>query len=383
MHISEPRIARWLDIGNAMYTTSLRCLLQGFSVRARAEKASWLSVSFALMRALVPVGEGLAARPAGTAADSPNAGLTFTPLRTLAALPLHGAATLVAERLGQLHQRALELPVVPVAGESTGAWAGVIELLAQQQALLLALAGTEASATPTSTSALVEPATITAAAVAAAGEPKVEVAQGRDISIHFEARRCIHSRHCVLDAPSVFKANTPGEWIYPDTVSAEALVGVAHSCPSGAIRYVRHDGGAAEAAPAVNQLRIRENGPYAVHADLLIAGQPDGYRATLCRCGQSQNKPWCDGAHGPAGFTASGEPKSGTLDALAVRDGPLQVTPLRNGPLQVLGNLEICAGTGRTVARVTEARLCRCGQSKSKPFCDLSHLVAGFEADGA
>jgi CDGSH-type Zn-finger protein/uncharacterized Fe-S cluster protein YjdI len=219
--------------------------------------------------------------------------------------------------------------------------------------------------------------------VAATAETKVEVAQGRHLSIYFDARRCIHSRHCVLDAPSVFKANTPGEWIFPDTVSAEALVGVAHNCPSGAIRYVRHDGGAAEAAPAVNQLRIRENGPYAVHADLLIAGQPDGYRATLCRCGLSQNKPWCDGSHGPAGFTASGEPKSGAVDALAARDGPLNVTPLRNGPLQVRGNLEICAGTGRTVARITDARLCRCGQSKNKPFCDLSHLAAGFEADGA
>ena len=62
---------------------------------------------------------------------------------------------------------------------------------------------------------------------------------------------------------------------------------------------------------------------------------------------------------------------------------PLAVTPLKNGPLQVRGNLEVCAGTGRTVARITEARLCRCGQSKNKPFCDLSHLAAGFVADGA
>ncbi len=381
VHISEPRIARWLDIGNAMYTTSLRCLLQGFSVRAHAEKATWLSVSFALMRALVPVGEGLAARPASTAVGSPNAGLSFTPLRTLAALPMQGAAALVAERLGQLHRRALELPVVPVAGEAPGAWAGVIDLLAQQQAVLLALAGHEAAAAPSI--ALSPPAAASPSAAPAPAKPVIEVVQGRDLSIHFEARRCIHSRHCVLDAPSVFKANTPGEWIYPDTVSAEALVGVAHSCPSGAIRYVRHDGGVPEAAPAVNQLRIRENGPYAVHADLLVAGQPDGYRATLCRCGQSQNKPWCDGSHAPAGFTASGEPKTGAVDPLAVRDGPLQVTPMRNGPLQLLGNLEICAGTGRTVARITEARLCRCGQSKNKPFCDLSHLAAGFEADGA
>lgn len=382
VHISEPRIARWLDIGNAMYTTSLRCLIQGFSVRDRGEKATWLSASFALMRALVPVGEGLAARPATGEVGGPHAGLSFTPLRTLAAVPEHGAAALVAERLGQLRQRALELPVTPVAGESPGAWAGVIDLLGQQQAALLAMTG-QVGTVAASPAAPAQPAAGTVAPVAPVAESPVEVVRGRDLTIRFEARRCIHSRHCVMDAPSVFKANTPGEWIHPDNASAEALVAVALSCPSGAIRYARHDGGAEEAAPAVNQLRIRENGPYAVHAPLLIAGKDDGQRATLCRCGQSSNKPWCDGSHGPAGFAATGEPKSGSVEPLAVRDGPLHVTPMRNGPLQVQGNLEICAGTGRTVARVTEARLCRCGQSRNKPFCDLSHLAAGFQADGA
>jgi CDGSH-type Zn-finger protein/uncharacterized Fe-S cluster protein YjdI len=214
-------------------------------------------------------------------------------------------------------------------------------------------------------------------------ESKIEVAKGRDVTVLFDAKRCIHSRHCVLDAPTVFKANTPGEWIFPDTVAADWVAHVAQLCPSGAIRYRRSDGVADEGAPAVNQLRLRENGPYAVHAPLKVAGRDDGYRATLCRCGQSANKPWCDGSHVSAKFVASGEPPSLNVEPLAVRDGPLEVTPLRNGPLQLRGNLEICAGTGRTVARITEARLCRCGQSKNKPMCDGSHAVAGFSADGA
>ncbi len=384
VHISAPNIARWLDIGNALYTTSLRCLLQGFAATERAHKATWLSCSFALMRAMVPVGEGLAARPARDDAGGPHAGLTFTPLRTLALLPPAHAAELMAERLGQLRQRALELPVVPVPGENPEAWAGVIALLAQQQAALIALAGVAAPQAPAPAVLVPSVAGSTLAPHATpAPAPAVEVVKGRDLTVRFDGKRCIHARHCVLDAPSVFKANTPGEWIFPDTVSAEALVGVAHNCPSGAISYLRHDNGAQEAAPAVNQLRIRENGPYAVHAPLVLAGQPDGFRATLCRCGQSANKPWCDGAHATTGFVASGEPMSGATDPLAARNGPLQVNPLRDGPLQVQGNLEICAGTGRTVARVTEARLCRCGQSKNKPFCDLSHVAAGFVAPGA
>jgi CDGSH-type Zn-finger protein/uncharacterized Fe-S cluster protein YjdI len=385
VHISEPRIARWLDIGNAMYTTSLRCLLQGFGAADRRAKATWLAASFALMRALVPVGQGLAARPAGERADGAHAGLTFTPLRTLAALPGAGAAGFVAERLGQLRQRALELPLELVAGESAATWQGVIDLLAAQESALRDLGGGSrtAVAVPAPAAVPVAAAPSPSSASTTPVESKVEIAEGKAAAILFEAKRCIHSRHCVLDAPTVFKANTPGEWIYPDTVPVEALVAVAHNCPSGAIRYRRHDGAADEAAPAVNQLRIRENGPYAVHAPLTIAGKADGFRATLCRCGQSNNKPWCDGSHVGAAFVASGEPKTGAADPLAVRDGPLAVTPLKNGPLQVHGNLEICAGTGRTVARVTEAKLCRCGHSRNKPFCDLSHLAAGFVADGA
>ena len=192
----------------------------------------------------------------------------------------------------------------------------------------------------------------------------------------------------MLEAPTVFKANTPGEWIYPDTMAAERLVDVAHKCPSGAIRYERHDGGEAEAAPPVNTLRLRENGPYALHAEYELVGHERALRATLCRCGQSKRKPWCDGSHTAAGFTATGEPATGAAQPLVQRNGLLTVTPLRNGPLAVAGNLELCAGTGRTVVRigapnVAEVRLCRCGQSHNKPYCDGSHIAAGFEAAGS
>jgi CDGSH-type Zn-finger protein/uncharacterized Fe-S cluster protein YjdI len=278
------------------------------------------------------------------------------------------------------------LPLVTVAGESASTWQEVIDLLAQQQATLTALAGPATQPVlPVSASkpATPSPASLDTAAAPTPAAPAIEVAEGSAITVLFNAQRCIHSRHCVLDAPSVFKANTPGTWIYPDTVHVETVVGVAHACPSGAIRYQRSDGGPEEAPPAVNQLRIRENGPYAVHAPLTIAGQDDGLRATLCRCGQSRNKPWCDGSHVAAGFTASGEPASASVEALPQRDGPLTITSLRNGPLHVAGPLEICAGTGRTVHRCTEVKLCRCGQSRNKPFCDLSHVAAGFEAGGA
>jgi CDGSH-type Zn-finger protein/uncharacterized Fe-S cluster protein YjdI len=208
----------------------------------------------------------------------------------------------------------------------------------------------------------------------------IEEVRGEKITLKFDGERCIHARHCVTGAPKSFLANVEGPWIHPDQTPVEQLVEVAHRCPSGAITYVRHDGGAAEAAPPVNLAALRENGPVAVHADLRLNGAPIGTRATLCRCGASKNKPYCDGAHAEIGFGATGEPASKTTDMLPVRDGPVNVTTLKDGPLKVEGNLELCSGTGRVVERGVMMFLCRCGASKNKPFCDGAHKAIGFTA---
>ncbi len=210
---------------------------------------------------------------------------------------------------------------------------------------------------------------------------KIEEVRGRKIVIRFEARKCIHSRHCVLGRPDVFVPNVEGEWIHPDAASPDDVVAIAMNCPSGAIAYERIDGGANEAAPLVNVVRIRENGPLAFHAPLTIAGKASGYRATLCRCGASKNKPYCDGSHVAAGFSATGEPPTKESQPLAVRNGSLQITPTTDGPLKVQGSLEVVTGTGRTILRTTETYLCRCGASANKPYCDGSHKRIGFKAD--
>ena len=180
----------------------------------------------------------------------------------------------------------------------------------------------------------------------------VETIAGAKLELIYEGRRCIHSRFCVTQAPQVFLANVQGPWIHPDAMPVERLVEVAHACPSGAIRYRRRDGQPQEGTPPVNLAAVREAGPYAFRAELQIDGEPAGFRATLCRCGASKNKPFCDGSHHAVGFSASGEPPSGQTDMLPVRDGVLAIDPQPNGPLQVRGNLEITSGTGRVVARV-------------------------------
>jgi CDGSH-type Zn-finger protein/uncharacterized Fe-S cluster protein YjdI len=208
----------------------------------------------------------------------------------------------------------------------------------------------------------------------------VEEVRGSKAIIRFDAGKCIHSRNCVLDRPDVFVPNVEGEWIKPDNASPEALLRLAINCPSGAITIERLDGGESETPPLVNTARIRENGPLALHGDIAIAGQDKTLRATLCRCGQSQKKPYCDGSHAAAGFQATGEPPIRQSQALARRDGALKVLGLPDGPLQVQGALEIVSGTGHTLNRVMQTYLCRCGGSANKPYCDGTHAKIGFKA---
>lgn len=212
----------------------------------------------------------------------------------------------------------------------------------------------------------------------------VQVVKGRDVTVTFDAKRCIHSRRCVLGRPDVFAAGAGRDWLNPDAAPAEAVLHIGRICPSGAIRVARNDGTeTAEAPPLVNTLRVLENGPLAIEAELSLRGerQPSP-RAVLCRCGQSKSKPFCDGSHAEAGFTATGEPASRDSQPLETRAGPVDLRPQEGGPLMIVGNLEVVSGTGRTLNRVKKAFFCRCGQSRNKPYCDGSHKSSGITLPG-
>ena len=57
-----------------------------------------------------------------------------------------------------------------------------------------------------------------------------------------------------------------------------------------------------------------------------------------------------------------------------------KVTINNNGPIRIEGDFEIVDPQGRAygLAGRSAIGLCRCGNSKNKPFCDGSHNTAGF-----
>ena len=204
---------------------------------------------------------------------------------------------------------------------------------------------------------------------------------GKDIDISFDMKRCIHARNCYLKLPRVFDPEKR-PWVSPDAAPAEEIAAMIRTCPSGALTYSRPGGAGAEAAPGINRLAVIENGPNALHGTLSIGGDTM-HRATLCRCGKTGTPPFCDHSHDDAGFRATGEPDPTGKDAPGDDPGEaLQIIAHENGPIEARGALEITGGSGKRVHRGTRAFLCRCGQSKNKPFCDGSHKAAGFEAPG-
>jgi CDGSH-type Zn-finger protein/uncharacterized Fe-S cluster protein YjdI len=370
--ISDPRAAKIVDLGNAIYALMMRTLAQVFSPAPLPnELRAGLAVgSTELMYLLQTVGEAATLLPAGE--GSATAGLTFSLPRSAGQLVQSCAGQILSERTRELGTAATALERdVPLGGVGTrlGALAKRFDDLHDrfEGHIAVTVDRTAQVAVPPRAK---EPDALWGA------DPNV--ASTDAITVRFDTKRCIHSRHCVLEGPSVFRANTPGQWIHPEAASVEHLVHVARNCPSGAITYARSDGGAPEPAPEANVVRLRENGPYAVNAAIALAGDTM-IRATLCRCGRSKNKPFCDNSHIKAGFAATGEPPTIESDPLEFRAGTLSIDPLPDGPLQVMGNVEICAGTGRTVTRAQNARLCRCGGSSTKPFCDGTHARIGFK----
>jgi CDGSH-type Zn-finger protein/uncharacterized Fe-S cluster protein YjdI len=375
--IENEDAAQCVDLANAAYGLMVRLVAYSYSVpRPAPAKAVALDLGIGLMAAMTLLAERAVRLPAGPSNPECHAGMTFVVLRDSAPFPAGAAAhRFFIERLDELAKGAA---TVATENARTSRAARLLSDLA-------ARAHRDLEAAPSTTpvaSASIQSASPSATATAPA--PKtvagVDEIEGKDLTLLFDSRKCIHSRFCVTWAPQVFLANVQGPWIHPDAMEVERLVEIAHVCPSGAIRYRRKDGKPDESAPLVNLAAIRENGPYAVRADMQLNGQRGVFRATLCRCGASKNKPFCDGSHNEIKFTASGEPASGKTDMLPARDGVLAVEPQTDGPLRVRGNLEIVSGTGRVVARVTQAALCRCGGSSNKPFCDGTHAKIGFRS---
>ncbi len=129
---------------------------------------------------------------------------------------------------------------------------------------------------------------------------KTDAYEGTSISIADNRGVCSHMGHCTDNLPDVFRMKEE-PWIDPDTASPENIKKVIHMCPSGALSYTE-DGVIHKEYPQDPEVFIGKDRSYHVVGNIDLE-DPDGSKPetkdhyTLCRCGGSKNKPFCDGTH--------------------------------------------------------------------------------------
>lgn len=145
---------------------------------------------------------------------------------------------------------------------------------------------------------------------------------------------------------------------------------------------------------AVTVVRVQRNGPLVATGALVIATRAGPRRlatAVLCRCGASTNKPFCDGSHVRRGFVDDARlpdrqdaPPTFAVASPAgpARVAPLAITPMLHGPLRCVGPFAVRDAGGRMEA-ARSPKLCRCGASLTKPYCDGSHRGLGLRNGSA
>lgn len=127
------------------------------------------------------------------------------------------------------------------------------------------------------------------------------------------------------------------------------------------------------------------NGPFHVRGAVqlrrkdgtVIAGITD--EAWLCRCGHSAEKPFCDSSHETCGFT--NRPTAVWTGKPAAAPGVSVITVRHNGPYFVEGSAVVRNEDGTVLGQGSRMVLCRCGSSRTSPFCDASHHTMGFQAE--
>ena len=203
---------------------------------------------------------------------------------------------------------------------------------------------------------------------------------GEKIDVEFSLKRCIHAAECVRGAVKVFNP-TQKPWIQVDNADADTVAEVVERCPTGALRHTRKDGGAAEQPDPEPTVKVVKDGPLYLRGTIeieLADRVEQGTRVALCRCGHSENKPLCDGAHVKCEFKDDGQVGTGDFKDIESASG-VNVSFIPNGPIIVRGRATLIDVEDTAVMRDDECYLCRCGASANKPFCDGSHARVGFK----
>jgi len=140
------------------------------------------------------------------------------------------------------------------------------------------------------------------------------------ITVHWFPELCSHPGICLRSLPQVFNLEKR-PWINVNAAEPEEIIHTIDKCPSGALRYSLPEGSKVdpeiakgvgninyqESNPAIVKIRVIANGPLLVEGPAVVIGfdgKPlqEAGKMVICRCGLSEKRPFCDGAHHKQGW---------------------------------------------------------------------------------
>lgn len=135
--------------------------------------------------------------------------------------------------------------------------------------------------------------------------------QNNDITVTWEPSKCIHSGICFKGLPRVFNPKKK-PWIDLPNGDTETIIAQINQCPSGAISFLKNSDLKTEMPEAPNaqhsiKIKVSNAGPLLIEGNFILENKGElseiNTKVTaLCRCGQSANKPFCDGSHRKVAF---------------------------------------------------------------------------------
>lgn len=135
---------------------------------------------------------------------------------------------------------------------------------------------------------------------------------GADIELTDDLSLCSKAGFCTNLVTNVWDLVEEAD----DPDAREELVSMVQRCPSGRLVLNAPTAGSALEPELPASIGVQPSGPFWVRGGVPVVSA-DGHRwevrnrVTLCRCGQSRNKPFCDGSHKVVGFRDPAMPPEG------------------------------------------------------------------------
>jgi len=135
-----------------------------------------------------------------------------------------------------------------------------------------------------------------------------------EITVFWYPKKCIHATHCYRELIDVFNPRKR-PWINMNGAPTDEIIRVVKLCPTQALSYqynkdMEQEEQAAEsfvAEESVAEARVMKDGPLLLKGDFRLfdtEGSELKHQkiTSICRCGASNNLPFCDGMHRKIGY---------------------------------------------------------------------------------